>query len=421
MKDSARKKKLEEASSAQLTLSDVINAGLHEFVIAAGTAALGAVLERERTRVVGPRYAHLPMRAAHRAGSAPGELVLGGRRVQIRRPRARTLDGREIELPSWRAFADEDPLHERAVEQMLVGVSTRSYARSLEPVPDEIVARGTSKSAVSRRFVAATERQMAEWLGRDLRAIDLVVLMIDGVYVGDDHVLLVALGFDAQGQKHVLGVREGATENAASCTALLTDMRERGLRTDRAILAVIDGSKALAKAIRDVCGSRALIQRCQAHKSRNVTDQLPDEMKPSVRQALRDAYACDDAARAKRLLANLARRLRDEHPGAAASLDEGLDETLTVKRLGLPRRLERQLSTTNAIENLIGSMRRISARVKRWRNGQMILRWTVAAIADAATRFRRITGAREGMTQLVRALKDHENALATVAPRRQAA
>ena len=197
-------------------------------------------------------------------------------------------------------------------------------------------------------------------------------------------------------------------------------MRERGLRTDRAILAVIDGSKALAKSIRDVFGPRALIQRCQAHKSRNVTDQVPDELKPSVRQALRDAYACPDAARAKRMLTNLVRRLRDEHPGAAASLEEGLDETLAVKRLGLPHRLERQLSTTNAIENLIDSMRRISARVKRWRDGRMILRWTVAAIADAATRFRRITGAREGMTLLVRALKDHENTLAPVASRRHA-
>ena len=150
-------------------------------------------------------------------------------------------------------------------------------------------------------------------------------------------------------------------------------------------------------------------------------DQLPEDMRPSVRQALRDAYACADAARAKRILTNLVRRLRDEHPGAAASLEEGLDETLTVKRLGLPDRLARQLSTTNAIENVIGSMRRISARVKRWRNGLMMLRWTVAAIADAATRFRRATGAREGMTHLVRALKDHENSLATVASRRQSA
>ncbi|MBV8195882.1 MAG: IS256 family transposase [Candidatus Dormibacteraeota bacterium] len=412
MKNTARKKQPKEAPSAQLTLADVINTGLHEFVIAAGTAALHAVLEHERTHAVGPRYAHLPSRSAYRAGTAPGELVLGGRRVTVRRPRARKRDGREIALPTWAAFAAEDPLHERAVEQALVGVSTRSYARSLEPVPDELDTRGTSKSAVSRRFVAATEKQMAEWLGRDLGAIDLVVLMIDGVYIGDDHVLLVALGFDAQGTKHVLGVREGATENAASCTALLTDLRERGLRTDRAILAVIDGAKALAKAVRDVFGPRALIQRCQVHKSRNVTDQLPDELRPSVKQAMRDAYACPDAARAKRTLTNLVRRLRDEHPGAAASLEEGLDETLTVKRLAIPAQLERRLSTTNAIENVIGSMRRIAARVKRWRDGKMILRWTVAAIADAATRFRRITGASGGMTQLVRALKDHEQAIA---------
>ena len=421
MKNTARKKKLKEVEPvAQLTLADVIRADLHEFVIGAGIAGLNALLERERTRLVGPRYAHLPGRDAHRAGSAPGELVLGGRRVQVRRPRARTLDGREIALPSWVAFADEDPLHHRAVEQMLVGVSTRRYARTLEPVPDDVAVRGTSHSAVSRRFVAATERQMDEWLGRDLSALDLVVLMIDGVHVAD-HVLLVALGIDADGKKHVLGVREGATENAAACTALLTDMRERGLHTERAVLAVIDGAKALAKAIRDVYGARALIQRCQAHKARNVTDQLPEGMRPSVRQALRDAYSADDATRAKRQLTNLVRRLRDEHPGAAASLEEGLDETLTVKRLKLPSRLERQLSTTNAIENLIGSVRRLGSRVKRWRGGKMILRWTVAAVVDAATRFRRATGTRDGMTRLVLALKDHENALAPVASRRQVA
>jgi transposase-like protein len=421
MKKTARKNKSKEVEPvAQLTLADVIRADLREFVIAAGTTALGVMLEHERTQLVGPRYAHLPTRNAYRAGSAPGELVLGGRRVSVRRPRARTLDGGEVELPSWTAFADEDPLHERAVEQMLVGVSTRRYARSLEAVPAELAVRGTSRSAVSRRFVAATERQMDEWLGRDLNAIDLIVLMIDGVHVAE-HVLLVALGIDADGKKHVLGVREGATENAAACTALLTDMRERGLHTERAVLAVIDGAKALAKSIRDVYGARALIQRCQAHKSRNVVDQLPEGMRPSVRQALRDAYRAADATRAKRQLTNLARRLRDEHPGAAASLEEGLDETLTVKRLGLSSRLERQLSTTNSIENLIGSVRRLGARVKRWRGGRMILRWTVAAVADAATRFRRVTGTRDGMAQLVRALKDHENALATVASRRQAA
>jgi transposase-like protein len=328
------------------------------------------------------------------------------------------MDGKELQLPSWTRFAAEDPLHERAVEQMLVGVSTRRYARSLEALPEDLPSRGTSRSAVSRRFVAATERQMTEWLGRDLSALELGVLMIDGVYI-DEHVMLVALGIDADGHKHVLGVREGATENAAGCTALLADLRDRGLHVERPVLAVIDGAKALAKAVRNVFGERAIVQRCQAHKTRNVVDQLPDDVKPSVRQALRDAYAASDGDRAHTMLKNLVRRLREKHPGAASSLEEGLDETISVKRLRLPKKLERQLSTTNAIENLIGSVRRLSGRVKRWRGGKMILRWTVAAVSDAATRFRRITGAKEGMAELMRVL--HERASTATTPRAKAA
>ena len=410
----------EAGKQLMLGLKDLVRENLRAFVISAGTAALTAVLEEERTELVGPRYAHLPTRQARRSGSAPGELVMGGRRVQVRRPRARTVDGKEVQLPSWTAFGAEDPLNERAVEQMLIGVTTRRYARSLEPLPADLPSRGTSRSAVSRRFVAATEKQMAEWLGRDLGALDLGVLMIDGVYI-DDRVLLVALGIDADGKKHVLGVREGATENAASCTALLADLRDRGLRTDRPLLVVVDGAKALPKAVRNVFGDRAIIQRCQAHKTRNVVDQLPDEMKPSVRQALRDAYAASDADRAHKMLTNLVRRLQDDHPGAASSLEEGLDETLTVKRLRLPKKLERQLSTTNAIENLMGSVRRLSRRVKRWKDGKMILRWTVAAVADAATRFRKITGAGEGMTALMRALARHEASAPGAASRTKAA
>ncbi len=256
--------------------------------------------------------------------------------MQIRRPRARTLDAKELPLPSWTTFGAEDPLAERAVEQGLVGVTTRRYARSLEPLPADLPSRGTSKSAVSRRFVAATERQMTEWLGRDLSALDLGVLMLDGVHI-DKHVMLVALGIDADGNKHVLGVREGATENAAACTALLADLRDRCLPTDRPTLVVVDGSKALAKAARNVVGERAIIQRCQIYKIRNVVDQLPDEMKPSVRQAMRDAYAASDVDRAHKRLTNLVRRLEKDHPGAAASLEEGLDETLSVKRLRLPK------------------------------------------------------------------------------------
>jgi putative transposase len=339
--------------------------------------------------VCGPRYAQGPERQARRMGHVPGELVLGGRLVQVRRPRARTLDGHEVVLPSWAEFRREDPLTERAVEQMMLGVATRKYERSLEPVAPGLHTRGTSKSAVSRRFVAATKATVTAWLKRDLSGIDMVALMIDGMHV-EEHVLLVALAVDSEGRKHVLGLHEGATESAASCRALISELQARGLQTDKPVLAVIDGSKALAKAISNAFSGHVAIQRCQAHKLRNVEEHLPEVMRPSVRNAIREAYRSRNVERAKRLLANLARRLQDEHPGAAASLEEGLDETLTVMGIGLPEWLERFFSTTNAIENLIGTAREVGGRVKRWRNAQMVIRWTATGLIEAERRFRRV-------------------------------
>jgi putative transposase len=389
----AKKAVVREAQDdvVQLGLTGVVRRGLRELVFDAGMARLHAVLEEERTAVCGPRYAQVPERQARRMGHAPGELVLGGRLVQVSRPRARTLDGREVVLPSWQEFRSRDPLSERAVEQMVLGVATRKYERSLEPVAPGLHTRGTSKSAVSRRFVAATEANVSRWLQRDLSHIDMLVLMIDGLHVGD-HVILVAMAIDAAGKKHVLGLREGATENSTSCKELLADLESRGLRTDKAVLAVIDGSKALAKAIRNVFGEHAVIQRCQEHKIRNVEEHLPETMRPSVRHTMREAYRCRNVTRARRLLGNLARRLRDDHPGAAGSLDEGLDETLTVMAFGLPDWLERTLSTTNAIENLVGAVRDLGARVKRWRNGRMIVRWTATALIEAQGHFHRVRG-----------------------------
>jgi putative transposase len=394
-------------------LGEAVREDLRAFVVSAGMEALRTMLEAERTEICGPRYEHQGGRKVYRSGHAPGELVLGGRRVQVSRPRVRGLDGQEVHLPSWARFAGEDPLGERAMQQMLLGVSTRRFEASLEPLAPGVKSRGTSKSAVSRRFIAMTSAQMNAWLGADLSAIDLVVLMIDGVHI-DDRVLLVALGIDAEGKKHVLGIREGATENASSCKELLAGMQERGLMTDRATLVVIDGSKALLKAIREVFGSHAVIQRCQVHKTRNVLDELPDHMRTSVRAALHEAYRSTDVGRAKKLLQNLARRLREHHPGAAASLEEGLDETLTVLKLGLPGSLTRVLSNTNAIENLIGAVRRLGRRVRRWRDGKMIVRWTVAAAHDASTRFRRIAGAKASMSKLVIQLRalDKSNTVA---------
>ena len=309
-------------------------------------------------------------------------------------------------MRSWRS--GHDPLNERAFEQM-VGVSTRRYARSLEPLPQEVAVHGISKSTVSERFVVGTQRRLAELMRRDLSGLKLVALLIDGVHFAE-HVVLAAVGIDSSGEKHPLGLREGATENTAACTALLTDLIERGLNPERAILVVIDGAKALRKAVLEVFGTRALLHRCHAHKKRNVAEALPHRMRAPVHSAMNQAYATGDPKRARRLLENLARRLESDHPGAAASLREGLDETLTVMRLGLPENLERVLSSTNLIENLFSRVREIARRVKRWQGGTMILRWTAAGVLDAERNFRKIAGYR-ALPKLVAALRAHDAAL----------
>jgi putative transposase len=403
MKDSAKRESLEEEGTLALRLVEVVRQDLRAFVVSEGMKALAEMLEQERASLCGPRYRHDAERTCSRAGYAPGELVMGGRRVSVPRPRVRDRDGCEVPLTSWGAFGDEDPLDERAVRQMLLGVSTRKYGRSLEPLGPELSERGTSKSAVSRRFVEVTSKKVDAWLGRPLDGIDPISILIDGIHV-DEHVFLVALGIDIEGKKDVLGVREGATENATGCRELLCDLRDRGLATDKPTLFVLDGSKALARAVRDVFGERARIQRCQVHKTRNVVDQLPESMRTSVRAAMRQAYRTPSADKAKQQLINLARRLRETHPAAAGSLDEGLDETLTVKRFALPPQLERILSTTNAIENLMGSVRDQTRRVKKWKDARMMLRWVATALDNASTRFRRVVS-RSAIRDLATALR----------------
>jgi putative transposase len=404
-----RAKEQSVAGQQRFPFRGLARESLLDAVILSGFGFVQDELEAERTALCGERYAHQAQREAVRAGHVPSSLVLGGRRVEIPRPRARSTDGHELSLPSWRAWSARDPLDERAFEQMVVGVSTRRYARSLEPLPQEIGVRGISKSVVSERFVVGTQRRLAELMRRDLSGLKLVALLIDGVHFAE-HVVLAAVGIDSSGQKHPLGLREGATENAAACTALLTDLIERGLNPERAILVVIDGGKALRKAVLEVFGARALLHRCHAHKKRNVAESLPQRMRAPVHSAINQAYATGDPKRARRLLENLARRLESDHPGAAASLREGLDETLTVMRLGLPENLERVLSSTNLIENLFSRVREIARRVKRWQGGTMILRWTAAGVLDAERHFRKIAGYR-ALPKLVAALRAHDAAL----------
>jgi transposase-like protein len=277
---------------------------------------------------------------------------------------------------------------------MAIGVTTRRYARSLDPVPADVEERATSKSAVSRRFVARGATLLAEWPARPLGALDIVAVLIDGIYF-DERCLLIALGLDANGHKHILGLHAGSTENTTVAKVLLGDLIERGLDPERPRLFVIDGGKGSQRAIRELWGARALVQRCQVHKRRDVRDHLPESLHARVLIAMQRAYDTPDATQALAQLERLARALEREHPGAAGSLREGLEETLTLQRLGLTGALYRTLRSANAIENLNGSIVTYSRNVKRWRDGQMVLRWVGAALHEASAHFRRVRGYRE--------------------------
>ena len=290
-----RSDQVDSRSQRYLPLVDLLvdtRAELMELAIASGLKVLETRLEEDRTVICGQRYEHQVARQASRAGTVPSEVVLGGRKVALRRPRGRAT-GAEVPLPTFRVMAGEDPLNRRVVEQMLVGVATRQYARSLDPLPPTMVSRGTSKSRVSRRFVAKTTAQLRAWQSAPLEGLDLVALILDGVHIGE-HCLVVALGIAADGQKHALGLWEGATENAAVCQSLLANLQSRGLRTDRSMLVILDGAQALHKATRAVFGEAALIQRCQVHKLRNILDHLPERQRPWVQAIVRRAYQATD-------------------------------------------------------------------------------------------------------------------------------
>jgi putative transposase len=270
------KKRREEQSAGQLRFPfrGLAREAPWDSVILSGFGFVQDELEAERTALCGERYAHQEHRQAVRARHVPSFLVLGGRRVEIPRPRAPSTDGRELSLSSWQAWSSRDRLDERAFERMVLGVSTRRYARSLEPLPDEVAVRGISKSAVSERFVVGTQRRLAKLMRRHLSGLELVALMIDGVHLAE-HVVLAAVGVGRNGEKHPLGLRQGATENTAACKALLEDLIERELNPNCTILVVIDGAKALRKTVLDVFGEHALLHRCQVHKKRNVAETLP--------------------------------------------------------------------------------------------------------------------------------------------------
>ncbi len=377
-----------------------------DLCIDVGQQVFSVLMEQDRESLCGPKGKHDPERQASRTGSTASDITLGGRRIPVRRLRARSQDGTELVLPSFAFAAGRDPLDRRTMEAIACGVSTRKYRRSLENLPEDQKERSTSKSAVSRRFVALSRKQMTEWLSSPLADRDIRVLVIDGI-VFHDHTVIIALGIDSDGKKHVLGLREGTTENSGVAKALFRDLLDRGLDPDRARLFVVDGSKALKTAIRKVFGRLGVLQRCQIHKRRNILEHLPEHRHASVDRILREAWDSADADLAKRRLEALASSLEAEHPGAAGSIREGLDETLTLQRTGIEGALYQTLRSTNTIENLNGSVATYTRNVKRWRGGSMILRWASAAVLDASQRFRKVRGYRE-LEALVAVLRRFE-------------
>ena len=393
-----------EATASEAVLPERVQAALGQLVGAAkegllalsvgvGLGVLSELMEEEVDDVVGPKGRWNAERTAVRHGHETGEVTLGGRRVEVERPRVRTADGSsEVALSTYEHFADRDPLARVVLERMLAGVSTRRYQRTQEPVGEQVEtrARSTSKSAVSRTFVERTRDALGELMSRQLGDLRLAVMMLDGLEL-KGRMMIVALGITTQGVKVPLGLWEGSTENATVATALLSDLVERGLDPEQGMLFVLDGSKALRKAVRSVFGE-VPVQRCLWHKERNVLGHLSDRDRPQVKARMRRAWRETDYPRALEQLTRLAGELDHTHPGAAGSLREGMEETLTVIRLGIKGKLRRTLESTNAAESMIDTVRRTQRNVKNWASGEMGLRWTAAGMLEAEKQFRKVIG-----------------------------
>lgn len=395
----------------QEALGELVGAardGLLALSVGLGLRVVHDLMEAEVTEVVGPKGKHDPDRTAKRHGHEDGSMTLGGRRVPISRPRMRTADDQhELPVQSYEYFADRDPLTRAVMDRMLAGVSTRKYKVVGEPVGEEVEheSSSTSKSTVSELFIERTRTALGELMARRLDDVRLAVMMLDGLEIAErTHV--VALGISTEGVKIPLGLWEGSTENATLVSMLLADLVDRGLDPGQAILFVIDGGKALRKAIKDVFGEHALVHRCHRHKERNVCDLLPERDRPQILVRIRGAWALTDQHRARERLELLASELDRTWPDAAASLREGMDDTLTLMRLGITGQLAKTLSSTNPCESMFEIVRHTQRNVKRWQDGDMRKRWTAAGMLVAERQFRRIIGYRD-LAKLVIAIERH--------------
>jgi transposase-like protein len=380
-----------QALLPMLELIEQAEMAVDELIDVAGRATVEAVLTLSAQELAGSK--HPGKRTDGNIGwhgRQAGVVSLAERRLRISKPRLRRKGkskGAEVEIPAYAAMRTHSRIGGRMLDILMRGVSTRNYAEVLPEMAETV---GVSKSQVSRKFVEASEKSLKELIERRFDDKEILIVYIDGVVFGRHHVI-VAIGVDSEGYKHVLGLRDGASENATVCTSLLEDLVERGVKPDRRRLFVIDGSKALRKAINAVYGQENPVQRCRNHKRKNVLDHVPDSMKDTVKATMDAAYRLDSDKGMARL-EELAKMLEKSHPSAAGSLREGLAETFTVNRLGLPGALRRCLCTTNVIESPNSGIRRRTGRVSRWKDGSMLLRWVASALIETEKSFRRVMG-----------------------------
>ena len=376
-----------------LPMADIVGLlqqGVGNLLRETGLALMQTVMEEEVRHLAGERYQQHEGRRVHRWGKEDGYCVVDGQKVPIQKTRLRTKDKREQRLGSYELFQRSGPLQAGVWDKMMRGLSTRNYGAV---VKDFHNAYGVEKSAVSENFIEASREKVKQLMERPLGELRLCAVLIDGTPFKDRQ-MIAALGIGCDGTKTVLGIREGATENTAVVSSLLSELVERGLDFSTPRLYVLDGGKALAAAVRKQAGEAAFIQRCQVHKRRNVVDHLPDEHKADVRRKMQNAYAMAEYADAKRALDRLHRELMDLNPSAARSLEEGMEETLTVHKLRVPDQLRRTLCCTNVIESAFSIVETVCRNVKRWRDGDHIERWVGSGLLVAERQFRKVIGHR---------------------------
>ena len=363
---------------------------LDAFIDVVGRSCLEAVLQLSAAEIAGPPQQGKAGGEVQWHGTQEGVITLPTQKVRVRKPRLRQKGGgkgAEVAIPAYTALQQNAGLREKLASILLRGVSTRSYAEVIPAMADSC---GVSRSSVSREFVEASEEALRTLCERRFAQTEFLLLYLDGVHAGG-HQVIVALGVDSQGYKHLLGLAEGATENAVVVKGLLEDLVTRGVTPERPYLFIIDGSKALRSAITAVFGADNPVQRCRHHKVENVVGYLPNELQDEVKCVMKAAYRLPAKEGLARLEAQ-AHWLEVQYPSAAASLREGLEETFTINRLELPAKLRRCLGTTNLLESPHAGMRRRTGRVTRWRDGQMVLRWFAAGYLETEKHFRRIMG-----------------------------